>query len=122
MLCVVYICGADMASYKFLSHMNERNFVVVQNRRLLMEKKVGLVPLMAPQFERELIRRQWEQLTSYPATANILVVKEFYANARSYGGDEEMYTSYVRGKRITYDATTINTFLSNEWSGDDSQC
>ncbi|KOM49797.1 hypothetical protein LR48_Vigan08g062400 [Vigna angularis] len=107
-------------SNKFLSHMHERHFKTVQNRRLLMERKVGLIPLMAPQFERELGRRQWEQLASYPVPANIAVVKEFYTNARSFGADQEMYMSYVRGKRIPYDTGTINTFLGIEWTGE--QC
>lgn len=74
MLFVVYVFGANMASSsgskciktiatntekgrkrkeqfysnKFLSHMHERDFQIVQNRRLLMERKVGLIPLMAP--------------------------------------------------------------------------
>ncbi|KOM49736.1 hypothetical protein LR48_Vigan08g056300 [Vigna angularis] len=102
--------------------MHERNFEAVQNRRLLMERKVGLIPLMAAQFERELNRRQWDQLASNRAPASTVLVKEFYANARSYGGEGMRYMSYVRGKRITYNVGTINTFLGTEWSGDDSQC
>ncbi|WVY92069.1 hypothetical protein V8G54_037583 [Vigna mungo] len=35
-----------------------KHFQTVQNRRLLMERKVGLIPTMAPQFERELGRRK----------------------------------------------------------------
>ncbi|KOM48241.1 hypothetical protein LR48_Vigan07g194500 [Vigna angularis] len=88
-------------SNKFLSHMHERHFEMVQNRR-------------------ELGRRQWEQVASYPAPANIVVAKEFYTNARSFNGDQERYTIYVRGKRIPYDADTINTFLGTEWT--EEQC
>lgn len=71
--------------------MHERNFQAVQNRGLLMERKIGLIPLMTPQFERELIRTQWENLAAYPEPANIAVVREFCTNARSYGCNEEMY-------------------------------
>ncbi|KOM24658.1 hypothetical protein LR48_Vigan2400s000100 [Vigna angularis] len=106
-------------SNKFLSHMHERHFQTVPNRRLLMERKVGLIPTMAPEFGRELERRQWENLASYHSPANIAVVKEFYTNARTFGGaTHEMYTSYVRGKRIPFDADTINSFLGGEWAGE----
>ncbi|KOM40803.1 hypothetical protein LR48_Vigan04g100100 [Vigna angularis] len=73
-----------------------------------------------PEFERELGRRQWEQPTSYPAPTNIEVVKEFYTNARSFGGNHEI-TSYVKGKRIPYDAATINSFLGTVWTGEQCQ-
>lgn len=80
-----------------------------------MERKVGLIPTVAPQFERELGRRQWENLASYPALANIVVAKEFYMNARAFGDyHREAYTSYVRGKRIPYDVVTINRVLGIE--------
>ncbi|KOM26068.1 hypothetical protein LR48_Vigan221s003000 [Vigna angularis] len=108
-------------SNKFLLNMHERHFEMAQYRRLLMERKVRLTPFMAPQFERELGRRQWEQLASYPTLANIEVVKEFYTNARSFGGDYEMYTSYVTGKRIPYDAATIYSFLGTVWTGEQCQ-
>ncbi|KOM48180.1 hypothetical protein LR48_Vigan07g188400 [Vigna angularis] len=105
-------------SNKFLSHMHEGHFQIVQNRRLLMERKVGLIPTMAPEFERELGRRQWDSLASYPSPANIAVVKEFYTNARTFGGaNHEMYASYVRGKRIPFDDATINSFLGTIWIG-----
>lgn len=94
--------------------MHERHFQTVQNKRLLMERKVGLIPTMTPQFERELGRRQWENLASYPTPPNIAVVKEFYTNARAFGADQEAYTSYVRGKIIPYDALKINRFLGTE--------
>lgn len=72
-VCVVYFCGAGMTSSsrkriktianktdkgtkrkehvysnKFLSFMHERHFQIVKNMRLLMERKVGLIPTMAP--------------------------------------------------------------------------
>ncbi|KOM52107.1 hypothetical protein LR48_Vigan09g076600 [Vigna angularis] len=99
--------------------MYERHFQTVQNVRLLMERKVGLIPTMAPEFGRELERRQWENLASYPSHANIVVMKAFYTNAWSFGGATHgMYSSYVRGKRIPFDADTINSFLGAEWVGE----
>ncbi|KOM57603.1 hypothetical protein LR48_Vigan11g063600 [Vigna angularis] len=81
-----------------------------------MERKVGLIPTMAPEFGRELGRRQWENVASYPSPANIVVVKEFYTNSRGFGNRYEGYSSYVRGKRIPYDTDTINSFLGSEWT------
>lgn len=54
-----------MNSDRFLSPMHERHFQIVENKRLLMERKVGVIPSTAPQFGRELERRQWENLASY---------------------------------------------------------
>ncbi|KOM37421.1 hypothetical protein LR48_Vigan03g080300 [Vigna angularis] len=76
---------------------------------------------MAPEFERELGRRQWENVAFYPSPANIAMVKEFYTNAKGFGNNHESYNSYVRGKRIPYDADTINSFLGSEWIGEQCQ-
>ncbi|KOM49584.1 hypothetical protein LR48_Vigan08g041100 [Vigna angularis] len=96
-------------SNKFLSHMHERHFQTVQNRRLLMERKVGLIPTMVPEFERELGRRQWENSASYPSPANIVVVKEFYTNARTFGGaTHEAYMSYVIADEIRHNAHAVS--------------
>ncbi|KOM40857.1 hypothetical protein LR48_Vigan04g105500 [Vigna angularis] len=72
-------------SNKFLSHKHEQHFKIVQDRRLLMERKVGCIPSLAPQFGEELERREWENVAAYPTPANIAVVKEFYTNARPFG-------------------------------------
>ncbi|KOM51816.1 hypothetical protein LR48_Vigan09g047500 [Vigna angularis] len=37
-------------SSRFLSRKHEKHFKVVQDRRLLMERKVGMIPNFAPQF------------------------------------------------------------------------
>ncbi|KOM43504.1 hypothetical protein LR48_Vigan05g110800 [Vigna angularis] len=82
-------------SSKFLSHKHKRYVNVVQDRRLLMERKAGLIP--------------------------DFVVKEFYTNARRLGDHPaEDYLSYVRGHVIRYDPDSINTFLNTEWA--DEQC
>ncbi|XP_014489929.1 cysteine-rich hydrophobic domain-containing protein 1-like [Vigna radiata var. radiata] len=36
------------------------------------------------------------------------------------GGEQETYRSYVRGKRISFDADTLNNFLGTDW--DEEQC
>ncbi|KOM43226.1 hypothetical protein LR48_Vigan05g083000 [Vigna angularis] len=72
-------------SNKFLSRKHERHFNIVQDRSLLRERKVGLILDFAPQFGEQSENRNWERLATYPAPANIAVVKEFYTNARRLG-------------------------------------
>ncbi|KOM48067.1 hypothetical protein LR48_Vigan07g177100 [Vigna angularis] len=103
-------------SNKFLSRKHERHFNVVQDRRLLMERKAGLIPDFAPQFGEQLKNRNWGKLATYRTPANIAVVKEFYTNARRLGDHHvEDYLSYVRGHAIRYDPDSINRFVDTEW-------
>ncbi|KOM45578.1 hypothetical protein LR48_Vigan06g088400 [Vigna angularis] len=89
-------------SSRFLSRKHEKHFKVVQDRRLLMERKVGMIPNFAPQFGEQLLGRNWGKLATYPTPANIVVVKEFYTNARKIGDYlPEDYLGYVRGHAIS---------------------
>ncbi|KOM55903.1 hypothetical protein LR48_Vigan10g179500 [Vigna angularis] len=106
---------------KFLSRKHERHFKVVQDRRLLMERKVRLIPEFTPQFGEQLENRNYGRLATYPTPTNIVVVKEFYLNTRRLGDHPtEDYLSYVRGHTIRYDPDSINRFLNTEWA--DEQC
>ncbi|KOM29362.1 hypothetical protein LR48_Vigan660s000100 [Vigna angularis] len=88
-------------SRKFLSRKHEKHFKIVQDRRLLTKRKAGLIPELAPQFGEQMVSRNWRRLATYPAPANIAVVKEFYTNARRLGDHPvEDYLSYVRGYAI----------------------
>ncbi|KOM28752.1 hypothetical protein LR48_Vigan583s000300 [Vigna angularis] len=101
-----------------ISRRHEQHFLTVQDRRLLMERKAGLILDLAPQYGEELDSRNWERIATYPPLANIAVVKEFYTNARPLGDSHtEKYMSYVRGKIIRYDPDSINRFLNTEWTG-----
>ncbi|KAG2401957.1 uncharacterized protein HKW66_Vig0190060 [Vigna angularis] len=106
----------------FLTKDHKKHFSNVQNRKLLMERKVTLLPQDVPDFSNEIMERQWSHLTTYPEPANIAIVQEFYANAKSFSPDTEPFWSYVRGKRISFDADTINEFLNTEWEDDDELC
>ncbi|KOM26108.1 hypothetical protein LR48_Vigan231s001300 [Vigna angularis] len=109
-------------SNKFLSRKHERHFNVVQDKRLLMERKARLIPDFAPQFGEQLENRNWGKLATYPAPAKIAVVKELYTNARMLGDHPvEDYLSYVRGHAIQYDLDSINRFLDTEWAGEQCQ-
>ncbi|KOM37747.1 hypothetical protein LR48_Vigan03g112900 [Vigna angularis] len=106
-------------SNKFLSRKHERHFNVVQDRRLLKERKAGLIHDFAPQFGEQLENRNWGRLATNPAPANIGVVKYFYTNARRLGDHPvEDYLSYVRGHAIRYDPDSINKFLDTKWVGE----
>ncbi|KOM55450.1 hypothetical protein LR48_Vigan10g134200 [Vigna angularis] len=105
-------------SSRFLSCKHEKHFKVVQDRRLLMERKVGMIPNFAPQFGEQLLGNDWGKLATYPTPANIAVVKEFYTNARKIGDyPAENYLGYVRGHAIRYDPDSINNFLDTVWAG-----
>ncbi|KOM25962.1 hypothetical protein LR48_Vigan208s000500 [Vigna angularis] len=100
-------------SSRFLSRKHEKHFKVVQDRRLLMERKVGMIPNFAPQ----LLGNDWGKLATYPTPANIAVVKEFYTNARKIGDyPAENYLGYVRGHAIRHDPESINNFLDTVWA------
>ncbi|KOM57590.1 hypothetical protein LR48_Vigan11g062300 [Vigna angularis] len=52
-------------------------------------------------FGEQLLGRNWGKLATYPAPANIALVKEFYTNARKIGDyPTEDYLGYVRGHAI----------------------
>ncbi|KOM41581.1 hypothetical protein LR48_Vigan04g177900 [Vigna angularis] len=106
----------------FLTKDHKKHFSNVQNRKLLMERKVTLLPQDVPDFSNEIMERQWSHLTTYPEPANIAIVQEFYANAKSFSPDTEPFWSYVRGQRIPFNADTINEFLNTEWEDDDELC
>ncbi|KOM47532.1 hypothetical protein LR48_Vigan07g123600 [Vigna angularis] len=80
-------------SSKFLSRKHEKHFKIVQDRRLLMERKAGLIPDLAPQFGEQMV-------SDHPA---------------------KDYLSYVRGNVIRYDPDSINRFLDTEWVGEQCQ-
>ncbi|XP_014506339.1 uncharacterized protein LOC106766095 [Vigna radiata var. radiata] len=113
---------SSIYSHHFLSKKNEDHFQVIQNRRLLMERQVEKLYLDAPDFGDELERRNWACILTYPEPASIAIVKEFYANARHFSDEEEPFLIYVRGRRVPFDALTINSFLGTDWPQDLASC
>ncbi|WVZ12175.1 hypothetical protein V8G54_016705 [Vigna mungo] len=89
-------------SDKFLTKDHKNHFASVQSRRLLMERTITLKLGEVPDFLEESSRRKWNNLGSYPEPANIAIIKE--------------------GKRIPFDAATINSFLETDWEGGDTLC
>ncbi|WVY90869.1 hypothetical protein V8G54_036383 [Vigna mungo] len=109
-------------SDKFLTKDHKNHFASVQSRRLLMERTVTLKLEEVPDLLEESSRRKWNNLGSYPEPTNIAIVKEFYTNARKFSENDIPFLSYVRGKRIPFDAATINSFLETDWEGGDTLC
>ncbi|QCD94617.1 hypothetical protein DEO72_LG10g2568 [Vigna unguiculata] len=108
-------------SHHFLTKDNEDCFHVVMQRKLVAERKVILKPGEVNEFQLKLIRRGWERLGSYPSTFSVTLVKEFYANAKVTTSATPTFLSYVRGKRMPFDADTINEFLGTQLA-DDVEC
>ncbi|QCE14502.1 hypothetical protein DEO72_LG11g1503 [Vigna unguiculata] len=108
-------------SHYFLTKDNEDRFQVVMQRKLVAERKVILKPGEVNEFQLELIRRGWERLGSYPSTFSVTLVKEFYANAKVTTSAAPTFLSYVRGKRVPFDADMINEFLGTQLV-DDVEC
>ncbi|WVY93587.1 hypothetical protein V8G54_032675 [Vigna mungo] len=90
-------------------------FFVVENKHLLMERMVIVKLEEISDFMAEYLRRGWQSFGTYPASTNIVVVKEFYANARTFIEEAAPFLSYVRGRLVPFDAQTINSFLGTEW-------
>jgi len=82
------------------------------------ERKVILKPGEVNELQLELIRRGWERLGSYPSTFSVTLVKEFYVNAKVTTSTTPTFLSYVRGKRVPFDADTINEFLGTQLAHD----
>jgi len=85
-------------------------------RKLVAERKVILKPGEVNEFQLELIR-----LGSYPSTFSVTLVKEFYANAKVTTSAAPTFLNYVRGKRVPFEADTINEFLGTQLA-DDVEC
>ncbi|KOM43476.1 hypothetical protein LR48_Vigan05g108000 [Vigna angularis] len=81
-------------SNQFRMAAHKRYFPSVDVKKLLMERRVGMIPTLAPQFGREVNARGWGNLATYPALDGIPIMKEFYTNAKALGGEQETYTSY----------------------------
>nr|KYP35567.1 hypothetical protein KK1_043390 [Cajanus cajan] len=108
-------------SCQFLTKRNETHFATVSGQKFILERRIELDDNEAPEFLNELTRRCWDKLGSYPFPANIVVVKEFYANALRPEEGIVQYTSYVQGVRVPFDARTINEFLGTALEPDE-QC
>jgi len=108
-------------SHYFLTKDNEDHFQVVMQRKVVAERKVILKPDEVNEFQLELIRRGWERLGSYPVTFSITLVKEFFANAKVTTSTAPTFLNCVRGKRVPFDAKTINGILGTQLV-DDVEC
>ncbi|KOM52328.1 hypothetical protein LR48_Vigan09g098700 [Vigna angularis] len=103
----------------FLTKDHQKHYSSVHKRKLLMERKVVVMPNDIPRFTNTIRRRNWSALTTYPAPANVEVVKEFYTNAKIFSRNADPFASYVRGRYVPFNADTINDFLNTNWQATD---
>jgi len=82
------------------------------------ERKVILKPGEVNELQLKLIRHGWERLGSYPSTFSVTLVKEFYVNAKVTTSAAPTFLCYVRGKRVPFDADTINECLGTQLAHD----
>ncbi|KOM57688.1 hypothetical protein LR48_Vigan11g072100 [Vigna angularis] len=61
---------SENQSSRFLSRKHDKHFTVVQDRRLLMERKVGMIPNFAPQFGEQVLGNDWGKLAYSPLQAS----------------------------------------------------
>jgi len=86
----------QLYSGKFISSAHEWQFV--ENKRLIMERKMYLRPGEAMGFQDELRRRNWTEMRNHWEPVTIVVVKEFYVNAMVQEGSIPPYTKLCEGE------------------------
>ncbi|WVY97434.1 hypothetical protein V8G54_029585 [Vigna mungo] len=79
---------------KFVIVLGEEDLLV--SGLLSHRDTVTLKPGEVPVSNEEINRREWNRLGTYPAPTNIVVEREFYANAKHISNDDIPFLSYVR--------------------------
>lgn len=77
----------------------------------MQEKAFELYDDEYPDIQAMIQTRGWKTVVTFPKPACPEIVKEFYANAYTPNKEDERYVSFVRGKRIRFDAQTLNALL-----------
>lgn len=73
----------------------------------------------AESFHELVKQRGWESFIKHRGSYCIPIVREFYAGIPSHKSGKPLYYSNVRGKRVEFDASTINDEYLLEYSGID---
>src|SRR3954469_494732 len=99
-------------SHRFLGLEQQARFEKLVGRKIWPEKVFDL-PHRGNfyQFLENIAERHWEALISPDTQINADLVREFYANAIPIEGRVYTYTSYVRGRGISFSRDAINNFL-----------
>ncbi|MED6213892.1 hypothetical protein PIB30_097781 [Stylosanthes scabra] len=104
----------DVTRFKFLAH--ERHFEeMVQFKMPIPEVSFSLKKNEFKHIKDEITRRRWDLLCNPPQKKmGIILLREFYANARMTRRDKQSnphYMTFVRGKDIDFSLESIKVIL-----------
>ena len=103
----------EFDGHHFQSEEHQRHFEVIKDWFFLKERWVQLEEGEYTEFQVEVAKRQWTQLTEPMAKYDPKIVMEFYANAWPIEEGVMDKRSWVRGQWIPYDEDAINQFLGH---------
>ena len=103
----------EFAGHRFRSEEHQGRFEVIKDWSFLKERRVHLAKGEYVEFQVEVARRRWTQLTEPMAKYDPEVVMEFYANTCPIKEGVMDRRSRVRGQWIPYDRDAINQFLGH---------
>ena len=103
----------EFDGHRFRSEEHQHRFEVIKDWSFLKERRVQITEGEYAEFQVEVARRRWTQLTEPMAKYDPEVVMEFYANAWPIEEGVVDKRSWVRGQWIPYDTDVINHFLGH---------
>ncbi|KAG4388174.1 hypothetical protein GLYMA_09G117500v4 [Glycine max] len=105
---------------KFRTVTHEQRYETeIKMRNFIPEKNFKLKPGEYDEIQKVITWRKWEKLCSFAQNFHPQIVREFYANAYGIEGDTTpLHTSWVRGKMVSYEEETINSFFGTQAAAD----
>ncbi|KAK7397510.1 hypothetical protein VNO78_18686 [Psophocarpus tetragonolobus] len=101
--------------FKFHTKAKQQQYVDIEGRKILEERRVKLEPSEWQEFTDEIARRKWKKLAKPEETFDEILVKEFYANAYPVQRHDKLRRSWVCGTSIHYDRDAMNDFLGGNF-------
>ena len=103
----------EFDGHRFRSEEHQHCFEAIKGWSFLKERRVQLREGEYTEFQEEVARRQWTQLTGPVVKYDPEIVMEFYANAWPMEEGVRDKRSWVRGEWVPYDDDAINQFLGH---------
>ncbi|KAL5193619.1 hypothetical protein HKD37_20G055812 [Glycine soja] len=103
----------EFDGHHFQSEEHECCFEAIKGWSFLKERLVQLREEEYTEFQEEVVRRQWTQLTGTMAKYDLEIVMEFYANAWPIEEEVMDKRSWVWGQWVPYDEDAINQILGH---------
>ena len=110
--------GNAPPSSLFLTEQHRGRYPNINKRDIIQERPMRIpadVEAVA-EIEKQISRRGWKTLITYPKGAYTEMVREFYSNAFCVKPANSTFESFVRGKKVKFDAHTINSVLKTKLS------